>query len=345
MAKKKIIALKKGSFTTKAGKQFHVDDKILDEIVTATRKLSEEDFPITIGHPEGSAPAYGWINKNDVERDGDFLSLLAETDNFDKNFLQLLKEKKYKKVSLGLRSDNSIHHLAFLGAESPAVKGLPITQFSADEMKDLVEIELSEAELSKWWFRDLKSLFRNIKNLIIELKDADTANKTVPEFILEGLENPPMIIDKEAVNSFSENFNNEEEMEKIKELENQIKTLETENAELKSKLSTAKTELSEAKKKEKQLEYDAFLKSDEVKNKVSEANRKKLLSQLELADKADLVELSENANAKPTNLENAKEIIKSLPDAVEMSEFGKLGTPKKNEEVELGKRMAEAVNK
>jgi hypothetical protein len=100
------------------------------------------EAPITIGHVsdyKGSTkiPAFGWIGA--VKVVGDHLKLIAS--QFSDELKQWYKEGKYKKVSAAFFDPASpsnptpgkwhLHHLAFLGAVPPQVKGLEGIAFAA----------------------------------------------------------------------------------------------------------------------------------------------------------------------------------------------------------------------
>ena len=88
---------------------------------------SNHEPPITVGHirdNHNDKPAVGWIDG--VKRTGDYLFVKGRQiwEKFD----GLVREGRFKKRSIGIRhGDNGayLHHLAFLGAMPPAVKGLP----------------------------------------------------------------------------------------------------------------------------------------------------------------------------------------------------------------------------
>ncbi|MBI5727384.1 MAG: hypothetical protein HY965_06000 [Ignavibacteriales bacterium] len=109
----------------------------LDAIVAAYNGNGHE-APIVIGHPEGTAPAYGWIGE--LKRCGNIL--LASAKQIMPEFAELVNAGRYKKVSIALAAGNLLHHIAFLGAIAPAVTGLADAQFSGD----MVTTEITPAD-------------------------------------------------------------------------------------------------------------------------------------------------------------------------------------------------------
>jgi len=368
MALIKIIALKPGTFINgKNGKPVTVDAKKIDDIIEATLSQEESDFPITIGHPKGDSPAWGWIKKNNVKKDDDNLVLLAEESDLNETFLDWLKKKFYKKVSLGWRKDNSISHIAFLGGIAPAVKGLPVTEFSEKDLNDIEIIEFSEFEMSKWWHRDLKTIIRNIKNVFIKDKSLEEANEIIPEHLLEDLDNPPTIFKKEPdlaiESSFSEeDLNKNSNGDKMKLSEQQIQEYQdkankydeiiTENTKLKTDLGNATTQLSEKDASIKRTEYVSFCESDEAKMKIKPADKEGIIQLMQAADSSGLIELSEGegenkADHKINLLDEVKKLVKNQPDVVSLSEFANnesSGNRPVSDDVARGKAMADSVN-
>jgi hypothetical protein len=112
------------------------------------------EAPACIGHPENDAPAYGWVDGMRVE--GNMLQ--AQFADTDAGFEQIVNAGRYKKRSPKFYLDEQgcgkfpyLRHVAWLGAEPPAVKGMRDVQrhaqFSEDEGETVAfEIEFSEGE-------------------------------------------------------------------------------------------------------------------------------------------------------------------------------------------------------
>ena len=111
-------------------------------------KNFKDEVPITLGHQKADyMPAFGWIKKVKLSEDGEVL--YGDTELSD-----VLKEAYdfglYKKWSIGLRKNDKgewyLHHVAFLGAVPPRIKGLKILEMS--EIDDLETFEF--AQEPKW---------------------------------------------------------------------------------------------------------------------------------------------------------------------------------------------------
>lgn len=146
----------------KAGKypQGEFTEKELAEIAE-TYDPKVHEAPIRIGHDSDykgatQIPAFGWIGK--VKVVGDHLKLVAS--QFSDQLKAWYKEGLYKKVSAAFyppnHADNPtpgkwyLHHLAFLGATPPAVKGLEGIAFSqaASGIIEFAEMDAEVVELA-----------------------------------------------------------------------------------------------------------------------------------------------------------------------------------------------------
>ncbi len=123
----------KAGLHTDAGgneKDWTIED--LDTIAAKyNNQLPDEkhEAPVVIGHPVNNSPAYAWVEQ--LKRDGE--RLLAKFNQLDPEFEQLIRDGKYKKVSIALYPDMMLRHVGYLGAVPPAVKGLKDTNFNSDE--------------------------------------------------------------------------------------------------------------------------------------------------------------------------------------------------------------------
>lgn len=150
------------------------------------------EAPIVIGHPETTAPAWGWV-KGLSAHDG---RLLAEPDQLDPAFAELVKAGRYKKVSASFyRPDSAanpkpgvyyLRHVGFLGAQPPALKGLaPVSFAGADN--DSVTFDCADPEAVGLVSR-ITGLLRGLRDYIIERDGADRAEAVLPSYALDGLQ-------------------------------------------------------------------------------------------------------------------------------------------------------------
>jgi hypothetical protein len=118
----------------------------LDQIVANYRPDTEHEAPATIGHPKSDAPAFGWFDA--VKRQG--TTLLGKMREVQPEFEEMVEKKLFKKRSVGLVKGESgwaLHHVAFLGAQAPHIKGLADCKFQG-EASQVIEIEFQESTMA-----------------------------------------------------------------------------------------------------------------------------------------------------------------------------------------------------
>lgn len=89
------------------------------------------EAPLTIGHPADNLPAYGWVNALTVNAAG---NLAMDTHQVQPAFAEMVEAKMFKKRSASFyppgHANNPapqswyLRHVAFLGAQPPAIAGL-----------------------------------------------------------------------------------------------------------------------------------------------------------------------------------------------------------------------------
>lgn len=79
-----------------------------------------KDVPICCGHPKTNSPAYGWVDKLKIAGE----SLFAAYKNVQPEFKEAVQKGLFKTRSISLTPDLVLRHVAFLGGQAPAVKGL-----------------------------------------------------------------------------------------------------------------------------------------------------------------------------------------------------------------------------
>lgn len=149
------------------------------------------EAPLIVGHPQHDAPAYGWVRGLSFA-DG---ALAVEEHQVDPQFDELRKTGRFKKVSARFYTPTSknnptpghyyLRDVGFLGAMPPAVKGLRSASFADDS--DVATAEVSFADLPAWAGGYIASLFRSLRDFVIEKFDKDTADKVLPEWQVQSL--------------------------------------------------------------------------------------------------------------------------------------------------------------
>lgn len=124
----KFEVFKIGTHTSDKGitKDYTLDDL---NFIAKSYNPEEDEAPIVVGHPVDNSPAYGWVSSLEVTPDGKLVAD-APDEKLQSDFLNAVKEGRYKKRSISLTPDGKLRHIGFLGGAAPAVKGLADIQFS-----------------------------------------------------------------------------------------------------------------------------------------------------------------------------------------------------------------------
>lgn len=106
---------------------------------------SQREAPLTVGHPAHNLPAYGFVQRlvvNDAGR------LAMDPHQVEPQFAEMVQAGRFKKRSAAFYSPQHpnnpkpgawyLRHVAFLGAQPPAVSGLKDIEFSEGDGEGLV---------------------------------------------------------------------------------------------------------------------------------------------------------------------------------------------------------------
>lgn len=106
------------------------------------------EAPLTVGHPEHNRPAYGWVKGLAVEGE----RLVMQPGDVEPQFAEMVSQRRFPKRSASFYPPSHpnnptpgrwyLRHVAFLGAQPPAIAGLKDLQFADD---DAGAISFSEA--------------------------------------------------------------------------------------------------------------------------------------------------------------------------------------------------------
>ncbi len=179
----------------RAGRHTAVDGRALEfsqadlQAIASGYDPAVSEAPIVIGHPALNAPAFGWVRKLEVEGD----TLFAEADQVEPAFAELVNAGRYKKISASLYLADSpgnpkpgtayLRHVGFLGAQPPAVKGLPSAAFAAP---DALTVEFADGGSAI--ASTVAGLFRRLREHLIETKGLGKAEAVLPSDDLASLD-------------------------------------------------------------------------------------------------------------------------------------------------------------
>jgi hypothetical protein len=222
-----------GKAIDSTGKSRNITKEMLEAAVT-NYNAGTHEAPLTIGHPKTDAPAYGWAEE--FRMNGEVLEMKA--GDTDDQFEQLIKDGRFRTRSVSMWESHptvpapNIKHVAFLGAEAPAVKGLRKIQFSetAEGESFVLEETINLQENNSMGLEDkdvekvTEGVFEKIKNYFKSAEGAAAASPAIAD--LSEAKVAGMIT--EALSTARE--------EVTAEFKEQIETLTAENKDLKEKV-------------------------------------------------------------------------------------------------------------
>ncbi|MBZ9610800.1 hypothetical protein [Rheinheimera maricola] len=186
---KLLEIFKSGKRTDSQGREWD-GDSIINEVI---REYDPAVFaaPLVIGHPGMDAPAYGLVKSLSLDK----TILQAEPMDVEPQFAEMVNNKRFPKISSSFFTPDNpanptpgkwyLRHVGFLGAAAPAVPGLKMAQFAADD--DVVTIEFAASDLEVLW--SLSRLARGMRDWMLEKFGAEEADRALPDYVVQGLEN------------------------------------------------------------------------------------------------------------------------------------------------------------
>ena len=136
-----------GTHTDRHGTKMEFSQADAEAAIAA---YTPDDAPLVIGHPSLTAPAYGWVKGLRVEGD----MLVADAGDIPTEFSEAVRQGRYRRVSGSWYAKGDpaspnpdvfyLKNIGFLGGAAPALKGLPVAEFTESAQGTLdVEIEFS----------------------------------------------------------------------------------------------------------------------------------------------------------------------------------------------------------
>jgi hypothetical protein len=173
---------KGGTQTDSKGRTKEFTEADLDQIVANHDPL--HPAPHVITHKELYSPfAYGQVSE--LKREG--LTILAKSKNINPTFDKLLQDGALYERSVRLEQTPKglkLAHIAWLGAEPPAVEGLHPVEYS----KDAPECFDYNSQQAGWILPDMLSRFmRGVREWIITKFDVQTADQVVPNYQIDSI--------------------------------------------------------------------------------------------------------------------------------------------------------------
>lgn len=195
----RVEVLKVGTFRDMHGRDIPITRADLAELA-ASYDPARYRAPIVIGHPQIEDPSWGTIERFEV--DGD--SLYAVEGAVDAQFAAFREAGRFAERSLSYflpqhpsnPTPGKKHpkHCGWLGAVSPAVPGLARLQgrdrlaaLSAYDPNDQHVVALSMRNDRRWGFGTSASLFRRMRDWMIEQFGLEKADMVVPSWEIDSL--------------------------------------------------------------------------------------------------------------------------------------------------------------
>ncbi|EDX4489587.1 peptidase [Salmonella enterica subsp. salamae] len=245
-----IHIFKAGTHTDMHGKKLPFTQSDLAACVKAYDP-SVHEAPLVIGHPQTEDPAWGWVKSLTLNGS----DLLAEPDQLDPQFAELVGNGRFKKVSASFYLPDSpnnpkpgtlyLRHVGFLGAQPPSIKGLKQVSFG--------EKEEGVVEFADWNDVTNATLWGRLRDFLIGQFGLDETEKVIPSWQVESLREKAYRDTDTDGPAFSENNPNPQQ-ENSTMTEEEIKALQAENTRLKVE-ATQRAE-QEAKTRQEKLHAD-----------------------------------------------------------------------------------------
>ena len=173
-----VEAFRTGTHTDASGNTATWTDKDVKEIAEkGNAQLKDKPVPVVIGHPDDTAPAYGWVEKFKVVGG----KVRAKLNQLNESFVNGLKSGSYKGRSISLYDDNRVRHLGFLGGSQPAIEGLQPLKFEEAQKTRIYDFN-EEIQMADYTEKDINFLYKLLNRFGFDIqksKETPMADKVV----------------------------------------------------------------------------------------------------------------------------------------------------------------------
>ena len=155
---------------------------------------AKHEAPIVVGHPALDAPAYGWVRS--LHQVGDALEALPR--KVDPVFAEAVRRGAYGKVSAAFFTPDApgnpspgvyyLRHVGFLGAASPAVKGMRDPVAAIANAPAYADLGPGVVVFSEWDDVTTASLLRSLRDWILSKFGAADADSALPGYLVSSVE-------------------------------------------------------------------------------------------------------------------------------------------------------------
>lgn len=277
------------------------------------------EAPICVGHPAHNAPAFGWI-KSLTAADG---GITAEPRQVSQEFAEMVVAGRYKKRSASFYHPGSpqnpkpgswyLRHVGFLGAQPPAVKGMPDVGFAEDE--DFVEFADPQVVAGV-----VAMVFRRLRDWLIEDKGREVADDILPDYTVAELEaqsrEPPFVPEPEQKQPNFNEDDGDETMPDKTNLQDEAKKIEEDR----KKLKAEQAEFAEQQRRFRRKQTDGRVAALVAAGKITPAQAPGLCEFISRLDDTtfEFGEGDAKKSAKPTDF--LVDLLTSMKPQVDLNE-------------------------
>ncbi len=168
-----------GRQTDSRGRTAHYSRDDLDQMVA--NHDPAHPAPHVITHKELYSP-FAYARTAELKREGDVL--FAKAADVEPQFERLVKDGRLSERSVRIRKTDkgwSVGHIAWLGAEPPAVEGLAPVQFEQDEQS------VHDYQMDTYAAGALVRMMRRMREFLIGKYGVDEADRVMPDYEIEVL--------------------------------------------------------------------------------------------------------------------------------------------------------------
>lgn len=274
-----------GTHTDSKGNKHTYTISDLDAIIS-NFEAKNPDVPICCGHPETNSPAYGWVNE--LKRKGG--RLYADFKNVRDEFKEAVKKGLFKTRSVSLTPDMMLRHIAFLGGQAPAIKGLE--EFCFNECENEIFIDFSEFS----------------ENPKEEIHTAATSSNVAP-FEGNGRVEIPFFLTRNKGEKMSEEL-----QQKLDDTEKELEKTKTELNDKNKEIEYLKSQAAAKEKEQQTKEFEEFCDNAIKDGHILPVHKQNVMNILEACASSEPFEFSDSDGNKTTKeaAQNFKEFINSL---------------------------------
>lgn len=316
---RKIEVFRPGTFVPMSGAAVTMTAEDL-KAIAAAYDAEGNPTPVVVGHPKTEDAAYGWAKAFSFDEESQ--KLVAEVGEIEPAFGEAVTAGRYKRISLSLFSPSAPNnpkpgawypkHIGFLGAAAPAVSGLKPVSFAEDQT-GVVEVEFGDPA-----FKDVASIFRSLREWLIEKHGVEAADRVAPSWSINWIDDAGER-DRSGLPAFTEPEPNPTET-------TMTEAEKAAAAERERKLNEREAELNKREAEAAQAENLSFAEGLVKQGKLLPASQPRVVALLNSLDAPQPTEVSFSEpggqTVKESPADAMRAILSAQPKVVDFSDFG-----------------------